>query len=54
VDGTIRGMAPDVDAAGKDGDRVTKHLVAICNRTADLVWQRLRKVSVQNLVGKAK
>jgi Rrf2 family protein len=54
VDGPIRGMAPDVEATGKGSNRVTEQLVAVCDRTAELVRQRFRLVSVQDLIGKAK
>jgi len=51
VEGPLQGVVPEVDHAGKA--KVDEHLQQVCNRTAELVRQRLRKVSVQDLVGKA-
>ena len=52
VDGPLRGVVPEVAGQGKG--KLDERLQEVCNRTAELVRQRLRKVTVLDLVGKAK
>jgi Rrf2 family protein len=52
VGGPLRGIVPDIDATGKNRDRIAQELAATCDRTADLVRQQLRRVTVQDLAGK--
>jgi Rrf2 family protein len=52
VDGPLRMPVPDIEAIGRDSKRITRELEAICDRTAELVRQRLRRVTVRDLAGK--
>ena len=48
MDGPLLGLVPE--AGG--GDKVDEQLRKVCDRTAEVVRQRLRKVTVQELAGK--
>jgi Rrf2 family protein len=50
VDSPLRGVVPELDGQGKD--KLDKQLREACNRTAELVRQRLRKVTVQDLAAR--
>jgi len=52
VDGPLQGVVPEVGPNGRG--KLDEHLRQVCNRTAELVRQRLRNVSVQDLAGKRK
>ncbi len=50
VDGPLLGLAPEVGG----GNKVDEQLRQVCDRSTEVVRQRLRKVTVHELAGKGK